>query len=201
MSAVELVPPLAPAWKPGRHGAVNGAEPVVISRRAVEMVQLTARAAARPSTAGALQSIAGVAWPEPGQASAGSAGAAAIWLDPDSCLLTRSWISEGGLYREVRQGAPDCAVVDQSHGKSVLRIAGVNAPAVLAKGCRIDLHPRVFGSGGTAVTPIARINCVLHQVDAVPTFDLILPATLARAFLEWLEMSAAEFGYVLQEEP
>ena len=113
-------------------------------------------------------------------------------------MLTRPWIAEGSLFREVRQHAPDCAVVDQTHGKSVLRVVGVNAPAVLAKGCRIDLHPREFGPGRTAVTPIARINAVLHQVDAAPTFDLILPATLARSFFEWLEMSAAEYGYVLE---
>jgi hypothetical protein len=39
------------------------------------------------------------------------------------------------------------------------------------------------------------ITVTIVQVDATPTYDLILPANFAEAFLDWLKMSAAEFGY------
>jgi sarcosine oxidase subunit gamma len=100
------------------------------------------------------------------------------------------------LARELMAACGDAAsVADQSSGKCVLRISGERARDVLAKGCRIDLHPRIFAPGRSAVTPIAHTHTVLMQVDAAPTFDLIVPSTLARDFVEWLGLSAAEFGY------
>ena len=63
------------------------------------------------------------------------------------------------------------------------------------RGCRLDLHPRVAGPGFCAQTPIAHIGCLLHQVDAVPTFDLVVYAGYAEAFWGWLTQTAAAFGY------
>jgi methylglutamate dehydrogenase subunit D len=68
----------------------------------------------------------------------------------------------------------------------------------LAKGCRVDLHPRVFGPGSAATTTIDHITVTVVQVDAVPTYDLILPGSFAEAFLDWLKLSAAEFGYEIR---
>jgi sarcosine oxidase subunit gamma len=49
------------------------------------------------------------------------------------------------------------------------------------------------------VTPIAHLNVVLAQADDAPSYDLVLPSTFAESFLEWLEMSAAEFGYEIAQ--
>ena len=85
--------------------------------------------------------------------------------------------------------------MDQSHGRAVLRLAGARARDVLAKGCRLDLHPRVFVPGMCAQTVIAQIGVLLHQRDEIPTYDLYVLAGYALDFLEWLTSSAAEFGY------
>ena len=89
-------------------------------------------------------------------------------------------------------------MVDQSHGRAVLRLAGARARDVLAKGCRLDLHPRAFRPGMCAQTAIAQIGVLLHQVDERPTYDLYVAGGYAVDLLEWLTASAAEFGYRIE---
>jgi sarcosine oxidase subunit gamma len=84
-------------------------------------------------------------------------------------------------------------VVDQSHGRAVLRLAGRRARDVLAKGCRLDLHPRAFRPGRCAQTVIAQVAVLLHQGDERPTYDLYVFAGYAVDFLGWLTSSAVAF--------
>lgn len=88
--------------------------------------------------------------------------------------------------------AGTAAITDQTFRKSALRLYGQHARDVLVKGCRVDLHPREFKPGRSAVTPLGQIGCVLIQVDDRPAFDLIVPSTFARAAVDWLETAAAE---------
>jgi methylglutamate dehydrogenase subunit D len=105
-------------------------------------------------------------------------------------------VEDGGLYRSLRVRLGErAAVAEQSHGRVVLRLAGPRARDVLAKGCRLDLHPRVFTPGMCAQTVIAQIGVLLHQCDELPTYDLYVFSGYALDFLEWLTSSAAEFGY------
>jgi sarcosine oxidase subunit gamma len=87
------------------------------------------------------------------------------------------------------------SIVDQSCGHAALRLSGARARDVLAKGCRIDLHPRAFGVGRAAATIIAHVHGIVWQIDESPTFELIVPSTFAEHVFEWLCLSAAEFGY------
>jgi sarcosine oxidase subunit gamma len=87
------------------------------------------------------------------------------------------------------------AVIDHSSGKIVLRMSGPRARDVLAKGCPIDLDPRVFGPGSAATTEIAHIGCQLWQVDEAPTYDFLVNRSIAKSFWAWLAASAAEYGY------
>ena len=89
-------------------------------------------------------------------------------------------------------------IVDQSDGKAVLRISGPRARDVLAKGCSLDLNPRVFKPGSAGTTPVALIDCVIWQVDETPSYDLAVPTSFAESFWSWLTASAAEYGYTVE---
>lgn len=194
MSAPEPVSPLAAHLRPGRFGA-GGTTPVLLSERRVTIVQVTGRKGQALALRAAVSRALGFDLPHAGE-SAGNGATTAIWIAPETWLVLRDASSGDELTHELMAACGDAAaIVDQSSGKSVVRLAGARARDVLAKGCRIDLHPRVFAPGKSAVTPIAHIHAVLMQVDAAPTFDLIVPSTLARDFGEWLRLSAAEFGY------
>lgn len=180
--------------------AVSGPAPLLIAERRLHVVQVTARKGREADLAATIKSALGVDLPPPGRANCGD-GAGAIWVQPGSWLLTSPWKEEGALYKKPFAACSGLAsVVDQTHGKAVLGVSGKMAREVLSKGCRVDLHPRVFAPGSAAVTPLAHINAVLVQVNDTPAYDLILPATFAETFFEWLEMSAAEYGYEFRKE-
>ncbi|MGE0725016.1 MAG: sarcosine oxidase subunit gamma [Alphaproteobacteria bacterium] len=193
MSAPEPRSPLAELRRPGRHGA-DGPAPVVIAEVAQGIVQVTARRGRTGDVAARAGVAAGTPLPGPGR-SVTAGGLTAIWVQPDSWLVLGPR-EEGVLARRMAETFGDAAsVVDQSHGKTALTLSGTAARAVLAKGCRLDLHPDVFRVGHAGVIQIAEIGCVVHLIDATPTFGLIVPSSLAESFWEWLTISAAEFGY------
>lgn len=88
--------------------------------------------------------------------------------------------------------------VDQSDGRVVLRISGPRARDALEKGLHIDLHPRVFGPGDTALTAISYIGVHFWQLDALPTYEFTMFRSFAIAFCEWLAEAAAEFGFATE---
>jgi methylglutamate dehydrogenase subunit D len=136
--------------------------------------------------------------PAPGLAAAIDPGAA-LWLAPGAWMMIAQGLDEGVLYQDLRQRLEEvAAVMDQSHGRAALRLSGRHARDVLAKGCRLDLHPRVFRPGMCAQTAIAQIGVLLHQLDERPTYDLYVFAGYAADFFAWLTASAAEFGYGIE---
>ena len=87
------------------------------------------------------------------------------------------------------------SVADQSDGRVVLRLRGDRVREVLAKGVRVDLHPRNFKTGDVASTLVAHIGVQIEQLDDQPTFQLMAFRSLAGSLWSWLTKSAAEFGY------
>jgi sarcosine oxidase subunit gamma len=83
---------------------------------------------------------------------------------------------------------------DQSDARAVIRVSGPAARRALAKGLPIDLHPRVFGPGDSALTQIALVGAHIWQIDAAPTYEIAVFRSLAGSFTDWLIASAAEFG-------
>jgi heterotetrameric sarcosine oxidase gamma subunit len=194
VSAPEPVSQLSAHMQPGRFGA-DGGTPVQLSERRFAISQVMGRKGQDAALRGAVSHALGVDLPGP-ERSAMSATTTAIWIAPETWLILRDGTQGGALAHELSAACGDTAsIADQTWGKSVVRLSGARARDVLAKGCRIDLHPRMFAPGKSAVTPIAHIHAVLMQVNAAPTFDIIVPSTLARDFVEWLRLSAAEFGY------
>jgi sarcosine oxidase subunit gamma len=90
------------------------------------------------------------------------------------------------------------AVSDQSGGRAVLRLSGPKLREALAKGCPVDLHPRMFCPGDTAITAIAHMGVHLWQVDDAPTFDVLVARSMAGSFWRWFSASAREFGLDLR---
>lgn len=83
------------------------------------------------------------------------------------------------------------AVSDASDGLLCLAIKGEASQDVMAKGCVLDLDR--IETGQSAVTLMAHTRVFLCRTSA-DGFELMIPASHAASFWEWLCLSAAEFG-------
>jgi methylglutamate dehydrogenase subunit D len=182
---------------PGRYGHVVGDDrPVVIAERAgLAAVQISARRGKTAELAAAIRDASGVELPR-GPKRAASEGLAIIGMGPHEWLAIADGERGRAALASVREAGKGLAsFVDQSHAKAVLRLSGPRARDVLAKGCGLDLHQRVFKPGGAATTQIALIPCQLWQLDETPSFELSVPLSYAGSFWSWLSASAAEYGF------
>lgn len=193
MSAPEPTHPLAAIAKRGPRGAA-GHQSLRVSLPRRDIVQAMVRRGSDGAFAAAMMQAFDMAPPAPGHAAA-RGPVAALWIQPGAYMLTSA---EPGLAERAAMAFAGLAAVDdQSHGRTIITVTGSAARDVLARGCRIDLHPRAFGPGRAAATTIAQIGCLIHQTDDAPSFDLMVFSTLAESFFHWLVEAAASPGLVI----
>jgi sarcosine oxidase, subunit gamma len=118
-----------------------------------------------------------------------------IWLGPDEWLIT----SRSRTPRELEAGLRDAvdgngAVVDVSGQRVAVRLTGEHARDVLAGGCSIDLHPRVFARGAAAQTLLGLASVVLLALDDTATsFGILVRSSFAPYLAAWLLDAAVEY--------
>jgi sarcosine oxidase subunit gamma len=168
-------------------------------RKALSAIQVLSFAGKHARAAKAIGKALGIDCPlEPGHCR--SDGKTQIfWNGPNSWMVIASDAECGRAAGELLATLQDAvgklgAVVDQSHGRCVLRLSGVRARAVMAKNTAVDLHPRAFGAGRCALTSVAHMNATIVQVDDTPTYDLLVIRSLARSFAHAIEHACHEFA-------
>jgi sarcosine oxidase, subunit gamma len=147
----------------------------------------------------------GVALPTTPSTYVDSETATAIWLGPDEWLITspvrtpeeletglRSAIS---LQDTVGGGAEFTgSVVDVSAQRTTLRLRGEHARDLLAGGCSLDLHPRMFGRGAAAQTLLGQAGIVLMALDDTGThYQIVVRSSFAGYLTSWLLDAATEY--------
>ena len=117
------------------------------------------------------------------------------WLGPDEWLLA----GEAGKVAEVARdlaaklGDQHAAVNDLSGGQVVYRLLGDAARDLLAKGCTLDLHPRIFGVGQCAQTGLAKSGVLLRPLPDGASFEIIVRRSFADYVWQWLLHAGREF--------
>ena len=182
--------------RPGRHGEAEGAPGVTLTELpGISLASVIARKGKAAEASEAAKRSFGIDLPETPRRVAGK-GIEFLWAGPGQWLaLSREAIPAGEF--ETRLAAVFAglaSVAEQSDGRTVLRLAGPKARDVLAKGLPIDLHPRVFRPGDTALTVAALIGVQIWQVDDQPSYELAIFRGFARGFWHFLTESAAEYG-------
>ena len=87
--------------------------------------------------------------------------------------------------------ASTASVTEQTGSRVLLRVSGPGARATLAKGLPIDLHPRVFATGHTALCRANHVALQIWQTDESPRYVLALPRSHAAGWQRWLLEAAA----------
>jgi sarcosine oxidase subunit gamma len=184
------------AYRPGRHGKAESVPGVALAELSnIALASVIARKGKSVQVSEAARRSFGIELPETPRRIVGK-GIELLWAGPGQWLaLSRDGLAAGEL--EVKLAAVFAglaSVAEQSDGRTVLRVAGPKARDLLAKGLPIDLHPRVFRPGDTALTIAALIGVQIWQIDDVPTYELAIFRGFARSFWHFLTESAAEYG-------
>jgi len=124
-------------------------------------------------------------------------GPRVLWLGPDEWLVVDA---DGEALSQLRAALDGrhAAVVDVSDSRAVIALYGPHARDVLAKGCPLDLHSRVFTAGRCAQTLLAKAHVILHQTDAAPSYEVYVHRSFADYLWTWLEDAAAEYGMTVR---
>lgn len=120
-----------------------------------------------------------------------------VWAGPDDWFVVDPAVPAGRLVEELRAAVSglNAAVTDVSSGYTVLRLSGQAARNVLAQGCPLDLHPRVFGPDDCAGSHFFKAAIWLWQSEAEqPAFDLIVRRSFKRYVTLMTERAMREYG-------
>ena len=120
----------------------------------------------------------------------------AVWLGPDEWLLTSSTQAPDELEARVAAAVAPLSgsATDVSAQRITLRLKGARARDVLAKGCALDLHPRVFGRGRSAQTTLGLAGVVLLALtDTGDDYVVLVRSSFAGYLADWLVDAALEF--------
>lgn len=180
-----------------RPGAVPGPSGVLLAdRRFVGQIDLRLRAGVAETAGRAL----GAALPLAPNTTTEGAFWRACWLGPDEWLLLVEDTRRAELLERIATGLAGYghAATDVTDARAVLRLTGPCARSILAKGCPLDLHPRVLAPGQVAQSLLARVGVMLLPLDD-SGYDIFVPRSYAGFLWEWLLDAGAEFGLRVEE--
>lgn len=140
--------------------------------------------------AGAVQRVLGCGLPAP-CSETGSDQAKVLWLGPDEFLVLTS---SDGLPRRLREAIGDefASVIDVSAQRTTLQLDGPLTREVLARGCAIDLDPRVSPVGTCVQTLLAQTGVVLRVLGQTSVGLLVRPS-FASYLADWLIDACTEY--------
>jgi sarcosine oxidase, subunit gamma len=120
----------------------------------------------------------------------------ALWLGPESWLLVAGGASRLTDFTAKRDAVnhQGGALFDVSVSRVAWTLAGARVPEVLAKGCPLDFHPRVFAAGACAQSLYGHVGVLIEKRDETPTFTLMVARSFARDVERALGIVAAQYG-------
>lgn len=194
---VELLSPLGPAFRPGRHGKADGAPGVTLAEmRPGSLVQVAAFAGREAAVLETLVKTTGCKLAATPGAGALKEPRAAFSIAPGRWLVRDQAPGlDAALARAV--GRDDGAVVSLAHGRTVIRVAGPQAEWVLAKLFAVDFAAEAFPLSTGVSTAHHDVFAAIQRVGE-NAFDVYVFRSFARSFFETLARAAEEVGVELR---
>lgn len=114
------------------------------------------------------------------------------------CLAPNEWMiagfaGEADTVLEAASGADVAHLAQVGEGVVTYEVAGPAARNLLAKGCTLDFHPRVFGSGQCAQSLLAQVGVVIDRAPDGEDFVVYASASYAHHLESWFADAIIEF--------
>ncbi len=144
----------------------------------------------------AVQSALSIALPVEPCTSSNNDSARLLWLGPDEWLLVTPDANGEALVDALQASIAQTfsKLTDISSGQTIIQISGDKTLDLLARGCTLDLHPRVFGQGQCAQSAVAKSPALVNRISSAehaPVFDVIVRRSFADYLWRWLEDAAS----------
>jgi len=151
-----------------------------------------------PKFADAVHGALGMALPTTATTTRAQGALRLVWAGPDDWFVIGPKGQQHALADGLRGrlAGQHAAVTDVSSGYTVLTLTGTPASEVLAQGCPLDLHPRVFWPGHCAGTHWFKASVWLWASHGEPGFELLVRRSFMGYVWEMLERTTAECGLV-----
>ena len=113
------------------------------------------------------------------------------WLGPDEWQIVTPLDRAASLVSQLENqlAGQHVAINDLSGGQVALHLSDGDVPALLAKGCTLDLHASVFQVGSCAQSGLAKANVVIGYIDAAPVYEIIVRRSFSEYLLHWLRQN------------
>lgn len=182
---------------PDGHYGPDGAHGVLA--RAVDTLSAATLVARKGATGRLLAACAAAGLPlADGPRATAGAGLEAIGTGPGRWLVFAEGLDGPALVARLKALAGGlAAVTDQSDANVIFDISGPKVREALAKGISVDLHPLAFKAADAATTLVSHVGVTFWQTQEAPAYRFAVGRSFAPAFLRWLTVSAAEFGFIL----
>lgn len=113
------------------------------------------------------------------------------WLQPTFWLVECEPEEAGPLTARLCEAVGGHGTaVDVSDARVTYALRGAGAVRLLNKGCSLDLHPRVFPTGRSAVCAFAQVQALLVKTSEAPVFQLTIPRAAQRHVEAWFEAAS-----------
>lgn len=188
----------APAVASRSGSALAGERALVAGwRDGLAIVNLRANGA-DPEVRTAASRALGVELPVQACTTSANADRRVVWAGPDDWFVFGPAGDADAIVSPLRAALAGThhALTDVSSGYCVLHLSGAPVREVLAQGCPLDLHPRVFRPGASAGSHFFRASIWLWQTDAAPAYELLVRRSFMGYCWLMLERSTQECGLV-----
>ncbi len=197
-ASVLLSGPDAPL-KPGRYGRDTGPAGVTFADHAgFRIAEIVGYRSRQEALFASIEGQAGVRLPvSPRWVAAGML--TFVWAGPGRWLaLELNAPPTGKLDALAEHTSAHAAFAWQSDGRRFFSLGGPKVRDALRKGIAVDLHPKAFPPGHTAMTMIPDIDVHLWRCEESPEFRILVHRSFAPPFCNWLLAAAAEYGLEVQ---
>jgi len=148
-----------------------------------------------PGVRQAITNTLGLALPEQPCTCVNNENLRILWIGPDEWQILSTTQEASTLETVLRQAlaGKHFAVTDVSSNYQIMQLTGEAARDVLAQGCPLDLHPRVFNPGQCVGSHYFKAAIWLWQTDNRPSYELLIRRSFAGYVWLMLERASAEY--------